>query len=224
MKRIPLKQVLSLLQKQFGAPPRPVPRTPFEWVLWENVAYLVHDDRRLAAWRELERRVGLDARSIDAAPKERLLPAAKLGGMHPETRVERWKVIAALALESGDGTLVALLDLAPARALKELRRFPSIGAPGAEKIRMACGRGEALALESNGLRALLRLGFGREGASYAASYRSVTEALADELPASAAERLAAHQLLRTLGQSLCTRSAPDCDACPLARRCPSASG
>lgn len=122
-------------------------------MLWENVAYLVHDDRRLAAWRELERRAG--------------------------------------------------------------RREDPHG--------LRSRRG-SLALESNGLRALLRLGLRREGTSCAASYRSVTAALADELPASAIERLAAHQLLRTLGQSLCTRSSPDCDARPLARRCPSAPG
>ncbi len=86
---------------------------------------------------------------------------------------------------------------------------------------MACGAGSALALESNGLRALLRLGFGSESKNYAQSYRSVQEALASELPRTPAARLSAHLLLRTHGQQLCTRTSPDCDACPLAERCPS---
>ena len=47
------------------------------------------------------------------------------------------------------------------------------------------------------------------------------EALAHELPKTSAARLAAHQLLRAHGQALCKRSGPDCDACPLAARCPS---
>ena len=39
-----------------------------------------------------------------------------------------------------------------------------------------------LALESNGLRVLLRLGFADEKKSYSASYRGVQQALAGQLP------------------------------------------
>jgi endonuclease-3 len=220
-KRLVLAKVLSVLQKQYGKPRAPVPQTPFEWVLWENVAYLVDDERREIAFRALGKRTGFEPQRIASASAESLLAVTRLGGMHPEARVDRLKEIAALALELGGGALEQLHLLPPAQAQKQLARFPSIGAPGAQKILMACGAGAALALESNGLRVLLRLGFGMESKNYAASYRSVQEALAEELPAKPAARLAAHLLLRTHGQTLCKRNAPDCDACPLAARCPS---
>ena len=38
------------------------------------------------------------------------------------------------------------------------------------------------ALESNGLRVLVRLGFGEDRKSYAATYKSVREATLEELP------------------------------------------
>jgi endonuclease III len=220
-KRLRLRDVLRALGALHGRPRPPLPRTPLEWVLWENVAYLVDDERRGRAFRALAELTRCDPRRIAEASAESLLAVTVLGGMHPEARVDRLKEIAALALELGGGSLESLLLLPPAQAAKALARFPSIGAPGAQKILMACGAGEALALESNGLRVLLRLGFGQESQNYAASYRSVQQALAGELPARPAERLAAHQLLRAHGQALCKRTSPDCDACPLAARCPS---
>jgi endonuclease III len=221
VKRLALPKLLSALEEQYGKPAAPVPQTPFEWVLWENVAYLVDDERRAQAFRALGKCTRFDPRRIAEASAESLLAVTVLGGMHPEARVDRLKEIAAIALELGGGALEPLLDLPPAQAAKALARFPSIGAPGAQKILMACGKGESLALESNGLRVLLRLGFGTESKNYAQSYRSVQQALAGELPRRPAARLAAHQLLRVHGQTLCKRSAPDCDACPLAARCPS---
>jgi len=205
-----LREVLAALEGQYGKPAAPLPRSPFEWVFWENVAYLVDDERRAAAFRALAKLTRCDPGRIAAAPAEKLLAVTRLGGMHPEARVDRLQEIAELALELGE------LETA-----QQLRRFPSIGAPGADKILMACGGGEALALESNGLRVLLRLGFGTESKNYAQSYRSVQQALAAQLPRTSAARLAAHQLLRTHGQRLCKRTSPDCDACPLAARCPS---
>jgi endonuclease III len=221
VRRLALPKLLSALEEQYGKPAAPVPKTPLEWVLWENVAYLVDDERRAAAFAALKKATRCDPARIAGASAESLLAVTVLGGMHPEARVDRLKEIAAIALELGGGSLEPLLELPPAQAAKALARFPSIGAPGAQKILMACGAGQALALESNGLRVLLRLGFGTESKNYAASYRSVQQALAGELPARPAERLAAHLLLRAHGQALCKRTSPDCDACPLAARCPS---
>lgn len=205
-----LREVLAALARMHGKPPAPLPKTPFEWVLWENVAYLVDDERRATAFRALKKLTRCDPARIAAAPAEKLLAVTRLGGMHPEARVDRLKDIAQLALEIGELETRA-----------QLRRFPSIGAPGADKILMACGGGTALALESNGLRVLLRLGFGEESKNYAQSYRSVQTALASELPRTPAARFAAHQLLRLHGQRVCKNTSPDCDACPLAANCPS---
>src|SRR2546423_14582663 len=61
-------------------------------------------------------------------------------------------------------------------AAKSLRRFPGIGGPGAEKILLFGGIRQILALDSNGLRVLPRLGYGTETGNYAADYRSVQQA------------------------------------------------
>ena len=76
-----------------------------------------------------------------------------------------------------------------------------------------------LALESNGLRVRLRLGYGKEDRNYAASYRSVQAALASQLRGDCAALIQAHQLLRTHGQELCKSSKPRCEQCPLAQKC-----
>jgi endonuclease-3 len=69
-------------------------------------------------------------------------------------------------------------------AKKALKKFPSIGDPGAEKILMLSRSYPVLALESNGLRVLLRIGFAEEKKSYSASYRGVQQALKEQLPSS----------------------------------------
>jgi len=74
-------------------------------------------------------------------------------------------------------------------------------------------------MDSNVLRVLQRLGYGREEKSYAASYRSTREAAAPELPKDFDGLIEAYLLLRRHGQELCRRSHPRCEVCPLRERC-----
>ena len=62
--RVPLKSALDALEALHGRPPKPIPRAPFAWIVWENVAYLVDDERRAAVYRALEKRTALDPRRI----------------------------------------------------------------------------------------------------------------------------------------------------------------
>jgi endonuclease-3 len=214
-----IAHVLDELEKLYGKPTKPIPKTPLDWILWENVAYLVDDERRELAFRALEKKVGLTAEKIAAASSKALYEVTQLGGMHPEQRVDRLKGIAELALEHGGGGLESVLELDAAAARKVLKKFPSIGDPGAEKILMFSGALDVLALESNGLRVLTRLGFGEEKKSYAATHKSAQATLATQVKRDTAWLARAHQLLRTHGQALCKRTSPDCDACPLAACC-----
>lgn len=218
-----LDRILERLEAQHGPPGRDLPRTPLQWILWENVAYLVDDERRARAFAALKKAAGLTAESIEAAPLAKLQAVTRLGGMHPEARADRLKDIATLAREHGGRGLESVLALPLPAARKVLRAFPSIGAPGAAKILLACGSSSELALESNGLRVLLRLGRGREEKDYAATYRSVITSVAGELEPDATRVWRAHRLLRTHGQQVCRSRAPECDSCALADVCPSAS-
>jgi endonuclease-3 len=82
-----------------------------------------------------------------------------------------------------------------------------------------CGAASGLPLESNGLRVLVRIGWGRLQKSYGATYRSVQDDLKPDVPASADSLKEAHLLLRQHGKTLCKDKAPLCDRCPLAKGC-----
>jgi endonuclease III len=192
-------------------------------VIWENACYLLPDERRLEVFEALRKQVGLTAAAIDCAPDAVLLPLAQRGGMRPETRVFRWREIARITLTQFAGNLDAILTGPYIEAKRALKQFPTIGDPGAEKILLFCGMAPhpvlSLPLESNGLRVLVRLGFGRGQKSYGQTYRSVQTAIQSELPSGPAELAQAHLLLREHGKILCKDKSPLCHQCPLARDC-----
>jgi endonuclease III len=188
-------------------------------ILWENIAYLVDDERRQQAMAALRAQIGTTPAEILAAPEARLIKAA-VRGIVPEQSVKKLRRCAEIALEEFDGELQPILKRPLARAKKALKRFPGIGDPGAEKILLFGRAYPILALESNGLRVLARLGFGTETPNYSATYRSVQEAVEDEVVKEFSWLIKAHQVLRRHGQELCRRSHPHCRKCPLVAECP----
>lgn len=176
----------------------------WELVLRENVGYLIDDDARDSALARLRGVTGLDPVRILAASDEVL--EAVVVGMRPRERIERLRRCAELRMAG-----------APWKA------YPGIGRPGVERIELLAGRRAVLALESNGARTLVRLGYGAVGRSYDATYRSVQAAAAVELESSVGALGRAHLLLHRHGQVVCRRAAPECGACPVAGRCPAAA-
>jgi len=214
-----LTHVIARLKKFYGAPKPPPVTDPFEQVLWEIVAYLADDEKRARAFSALRETVGTRPQDILRAKPEKLLAVARLGGMFPEMRVERFQRCAEIVQILLKNNLDTALSESLAQARKTLRRFPTIGEPGADKILMIAGKYPVFALESNGLRVLLRLGFAQEQKSYSASYRAVQQALAGQLPKDCKSLVSAYQLLRQHGQELCRRSQPHCEECPLRDSC-----
>ena len=103
-----LEALLDLLETAAG-PADPLPSTDgWELVLAENVAYLVDDDRRREALRELRRLVGIEPEQILAASDDVLLQV--VAGMQPTARVARLRRCAELAIAEAPWT-----------------RFPGIG-------------------------------------------------------------------------------------------------
>ena len=214
--RASLIEIVETLAERHPIPT--VPSDPFQLILWDNIGYLVDDERRRRLFDAFEREVGLDPAAILAADPDLLLRLAEGGGMRPETRVERWRLIAQIVLETGDfaGALKAL-PLNKARAL--LKRFPTIADPGADKILLLPAIAATPALESNGLRALARLGFFEEQADYGRSYKAGTEVLARDGRADVAWLTTAFHVLREHGKVLCRRGQPQCLACPVDAQC-----
>jgi endonuclease-3 len=215
-----LKKLIARLQKHYGVPEMPPARGPFELVMWENAVYLLPDKRRAEVFDAVRQQVGMSAEAIFQTSKEVLLPLATMGGMRPETRVFRWQEVARITLQQFSGDLDKILGWPYAKAKKALQQFPNIGSPGAEKILMFCGMAEGLPLESNGLRVLTRVGWGRAHVrNYGAMYNSVQEAIAAEVPKGAEALARAHVLLRTHGKTLCKDARPQCFECPAEEMC-----
>jgi len=195
-------KLITRLRSAYGRP-KPPKSDPFELILWENVAYLLSDERREAAFEALRERVGLTPKSILAAPNATLLEIANMGGMRPEVQ----------------GDLRKALKLPLKQAKKALRLYPNIGEPGAEKILLFSKSYAVLGLDSNGLRVLRRIGYGQECKNYSATYHSVEEAVAGEIGQECGPLIEANQLLRRHGQERCKLNAPLCRICPVTDLC-----
>lgn len=211
--------ILDELQNFYGPPDPPKVNDPLGMILLENIAYLAGDERREQAFDALREKVGLTPPEILTAHEEPLLEVARLGGMLPAARVEKLRRIAQIALQEFDGDLDKILKQPLAQAKKSLKKFPGIGDPGAEKILLFSKTHPILALDSNGLRVLRRLGYGEEQKSYGATYRSAQEAVKDEMRTDFDWLIAAHQLLRLHGQQLCKTTTPLCAKCPVRASC-----
>jgi endonuclease-3 len=216
---IRLPQLIEALAAHYGKPAPPEVTDPWTLIVWENVAYLVDDERRQQAMTELREKVGMSPEEILAAKPDRLIKSG-VRGIVPEQSAQKLRRSAEIALEHFGGDLRPILKQPLAKAKKSLKRFPAIGDPGAEKILLFCQAYPILALESNGLRVLIRLGFGVETPNYSATYRSVQAAIEPETIKEFPWLIRAHQLLRQHGQELCRRSRPSCPKCPVNKQCP----
>ena len=211
-------KVVDKLQQHYG-PPAPLPSNdPLELIIWENIAYLASDKRRAEAFATLKRSIGTRPEQILAA-KHSALAAIGKAGILPDVSAEKLLAIAKIAYEEFNSDLRSVLKKPLLQAKKALKRFSSIGDPGAEKILLLTRSYPVMALDSNGLRVLCRVGFAEEQKNYSATYRSVQNAIHGQLPRDYDSLIRAHQLLRQHGQELCKRSKPHCTECPVRDSC-----
>jgi endonuclease III len=210
--------LVNTLQRHYGAPAPPPSTDPLELIIWENIAYLASDERRAAAFAALKRDIGTHPEQILAA-KHSALAAIGKAGILPDVSAEKLLSIAKIAYEEFDSDLRSVLKKPLPQARKALRKFPSIGDPGAEKILLFTRSYPVMALDSNGLRVLCRVGFAEEQKNYSATYHLVQEAIHGQLPRDCDSLIRAHQLLRQHGQELCKRLKPRCAECPVRDSC-----
>jgi endonuclease-3 len=209
------------LRACYGAPGPPVSPDPFRLILWEQVAYLAADERRQEAFEALRNRIGLSPAEIAAASQAQLAAVARIGGaIAATTRAARMRRSAQMVLARWHGDLRGALQLPVEKARRALAAFPMIGEPGADKILAFAGAAPLVAIDSNGLRVLQRLGLAPASGDYRRDYRAARDTLASHAPRTQRARIAAYFLLREHGRRTCRRSAPQCEVCPLLRDCP----
>jgi endonuclease-3 len=221
MAQTALQKILVALIRRYGKPrSHPAGHDPLALILWEVVAYLADDDTRRKAFDSLRSRVGLAPAALLKAPLSVLTEICRTGGsVQPGRRAQRIKEVAALVVDEFDGDLSQVLGWEYAKARKALRRFPSVGEPGADRILMLCGSDAVLGLDSNALRSLCRMGYGTEQQNYSRTYREARDAAMAELPRKASALAEASLVLRTHGQETCKYSAPRCDECVVTATC-----
>jgi endonuclease III len=219
-----LNDILARLERHYGKTTAPPVSGPLEMILWENIAYLVNDARRKSTFESFKKQIGTAPEQILNAPLRNLKKALEDGGIILDRRVNKLSSIGKIVMEEFGGNLNQVLDFPTDKAKKALQLFPGVGEPVAEKILLFCRRLPVLALESNGLRSLLRLGFGKAHKNYRATYHSVQEAVKPELIHDYEWLIRAHQILRIHGQELCKRNKPRCPDCPVMTICAYATG
>ena len=220
-----LSQLIAVLSRHYGVVSSRAPKDAFQLLLWEYVGYLADDETRAAAFAELKAVVGLKPSEVAAAPLTVLATIARVGGsIAVAQRAARMRHVAVTVRDQYDGTLRGVLGLPYAEARRALKGFPSIGPPGADKILLLTGAQPVLALDSNALRVLLRLGYGREHKNYATSYASAQTAAIESLPRAIPALTAACVMLRHHGRQLCRRTHPSCTICPIKKSCPFGGG
>jgi endonuclease-3 related protein len=216
---ITLRRVVDRLRSAYGDPVPPPATDPFGIVLYENIAYLALEERRASAFRELQRRIGVTPQAIARASSTALRTVAATGGVYPDLRASRMREAARIVIEDFGGDIAGVLNEPAGRRRRMLKKFPAIGDPGVDKILLFSRTEPVLALESNGLRALLRLGFGTESKNYATSYKSVQRALGTFHARDFDLLIDAHILLARHGREICKRTAPLCELCVLQKSC-----
>ena len=187
-------------------------------ILWESVAYLANDTKRAEAFAELQAKTGLVPARIRKA-KDRALLAIASKGIVAAGTVEKLRSAAEIARDFFSDDLTSILDKPLSTAKKDLRKFPAIGEPAAEKILLFNQRFPILAMDSNALRVLVRIGYAPEHRNYSTTYKNMQRALESQLPKNCKALVRAYQLLRQHGQELCKRNSPLCQQCPLRPDC-----
>jgi endonuclease III len=225
-----LARVLDELEKHYGVQAAVGPTDPYEMIQFVNCGYPTTDASCTKGYEPLKAEVGTKPDRILKAPSAKLAKLTREGGMFPELRAERLKLVARIAKESFGGDLKWALEklmmderMLPEKRLKQvmaaLKEFPVIGEPGADKILLFSGIAPIAAVPSACTGVPQRIFFGHEDKNYGRGFRAAQEALAAGVSENFADRQRAYLLLKKHGQEICKRTKPKCDSCPISGIC-----
>jgi endonuclease-3 len=212
-----VESLLKSLEKFYGvlAPP---PRDPFTLFVWEVLSVHSTPRKRDAALAALKRIPAMTPDSRWRAPQKKHEEAAKLAGPYTENRLQARRAGCELFRRSPNLPKTIRGPLLAAR--RALKPFPQLGETGAHRMLLFAADQPILPVDARVNRVGRRLGYGEAGGDFKKQARSVQEALAKELPASADAYRRAFLYLSHHGGATCTESDPHCVVCPLLKDCP----
>src|SRR5690349_1999145 len=94
-----LASVLDKLEERYGKQKAVGPTSPYEMILFANCGYPATDTSCTKGYEPLKAEVGTKPDQILNAQNSKLAELTKAGGMFPELRAERLKLIARIAIE-----------------------------------------------------------------------------------------------------------------------------
>ncbi len=212
-------EVLNQLEVHYGPQQVSWPTDPYEFLIWWHCGYPPSDAACARGWSALNASIGHELRQILAAPTDVLAAALKPGGMVPELRAMRLKEIAARVQHEFDGDLRSALVGPLERVRKTLKKFPNIADPGVDRILLFSGVAPIAAVPSNCPHVLVRIIHGQERENYGVTYREAQEVIENETAPKADVRVRTYLLVKHHGQTLCKRTKPKCDQCPISASC-----
>ena len=221
---ITIAKLLDDLESFYGPQQPSWPTDPYLFLVWWHCGYPASDLTCAKGWASLTKSVGVTAEDLLAATPEKLTDALKAGGMVPELRALRLKEIAMRVQDQLGGDLRNALTGSIDQVRRELRRFPNIAAPGADRILLFAHIAPIAAVPSNCPHVLVRILLGRERENYGVTYREAQQVIQSEIPATFDARTRAYLLLKHHGQTTCKRTNPKCDQCPVSAKCAFFSG
>jgi endonuclease III len=221
---ITIAKLLDELESFYGPQQPSWPTDPYLFLVWWHCGYPASDLTCAKGWGSLTKSVGVAPENLLAASPEKLTAALKAGGMVPELRALRLKEIAMRVQDQLGGDLRNALTGSIDQVRREVRKFPNIADPGADRILLFAHIAPIAAVPSNCPHVLVRILLGRERENYGVTYHEAQEAIQSQIPATFDARTRAYLLLKHHGQTTCRRTNPKCDQCPVSAKCAFFSG
>ena len=216
-----LESLLRSLETFYGVL-TPPPRDPFTLFVWEVMSVHSTPRKRDAALAALKRIPAMTPDSMWRAPQKKLEESARLAGPYTDNRLQALR--AGCELFRRAPNLPAIIRGPLPAARRALKPFPQLGETGAHRMLLFAADQPILPVDARVSRVGRRLGYGESAADFKKQARSVQEAMAKELPASADAYRRAFLYLSHHGGATCTEREPHCQVCPLLRDCPDGQG
>ena len=219
IKPLSVSAVLDKLEGSYGPQEPCWPVDPYAALIWWHCGYPASDATCMRGWNALNKEVGIQPRQILKATQEKLARALKPGGMVPELRAMRLQQIAERIENEFLGDMRNAFVGRIEDVRKKLKKFPGIADPGADRLLLFGDIVPVAAVPSNCPQVLVRIQLGLERESYSVTYREAQALIEAAIPEQFHPRMRAYLLLKEHGQTLCKRSKPKCEECPISLHC-----
>ena len=174
------------------------------------------------AWRNVEQAINnlrdarvMEPQSLFNVPPEELAELIRPAGYY-QLKTKRLRNLLRFVVEEHDGSLKSMFSIGLPSLREQLLAINGIGPETADAILLYAGGLPTFVVDTYSHRILARHGW----LDYEASYDDIKDYFESTLPDDPALYNEYHALLVRIGKDYCKRTAPNCEACPLAEMLP----